>query len=95
MIPMQITLTWQSMVGAAAIVGAFVALVSYLRKIFGWFERQEKQDAELKAIKDEQAILTYGILACLKGLIEQGCDGDVKIAAGKIEKHINETAHGG
>lgn len=94
-IPMQITLTPQSMIGAAAIVGAFVALVSYLRKLFGWFERQEKQDKEITSIKEEQMILTYGILACLKGLIEQGCDGEVKEAANKIEKHINEKAHGG
>lgn len=92
-IPMQITLTPQSLIGAAALVGAFIAIVSYIRKIFGWFERQEKQDAELKSIKEEQAILTYGILACLKGLIEQGCDGSVKEAANKIEKHINEKAH--
>lgn len=90
---MHITLTWQSMVGAAAIVGAFVALVNYIRKIFGWFERQDRQEKDLKAIKSEQALLTYGILACLKGLMEQGCDGDVKEAAGKIEKHINEQAH--
>ena len=74
---MQFTLTWQSLIGAAAIVGAFVALVSYLRKIFGWFERQEVQDREIKEIKEEQTILTKGILACLKGLKEQGCDGPV------------------
>jgi hypothetical protein len=91
---MQITLTWQSLIGAAAIVGAFVALVSYIRKIFGWFERQEKQDAEIKSIKEEQGILTKGILACLKGLSEQGCDGPVTEAITEIEDHINKKAHG-
>ena len=90
---MQMTFTWQSVVAAAAIVGAIVALVNYIRKIFGWFDRQDSQEKELKAIKEEQALLTYGILACLKGLLEQGCDGDVKEAANKIEKHINEKAH--
>ena len=94
-IPMQITLTWQSMIGAAAIVGAFVALVNYLRKIFGWFERQEKQDAEIKEIKVEQTLLTEGILACLKGLQEQGCDGTVTQTITKIETHLNQKAHGG
>lgn len=90
---MQITLTWQSVVAAAAIVGALVALLNYLRKVFGWFERQEKQDAEIKAIKAEQELLTEGILACLKGLSEQGCDGAVTEAIGKIETHINSKAH--
>lgn len=92
---MQITLTWQSLIGAAAIVGAFVALVSYLRKIFGWFEKQEVQDREIKEIKEEQTILTKGILACLKGLKEQGCDGPVTEAIGEIETHLNKKAHGG
>ncbi len=92
---MQITLTWQSMIGAAAIVGAFVALVSYLRKLFGWFERQERQDLEIKDIKEEQTILTKGILACLKGLSEQGCDGPVTEAINEIETHLNKKAHGG
>lgn len=92
---MQITLTWQSIIGAAAIIGAFVALVSYLRKLFGWFERQEVQDKEIKEIKQEQALLTEGILACLKGLQEKGCDGPVTDAISKIETHLNEKAHGG
>lgn len=92
---LQITLTWQSLLGAAAIVGAFVALVNYIKKIFGWFDRQEAQDKEIKAMKEEQAILTYGVLACLKGLKEQGCNGPVTEAIAKIEKHINEKAHGG
>ena len=92
---MQFTLTWQSLIGAAAIVGAFVALVSYLRKIFGWFERQEVQDREIKEIKEEQTILTKGILACLKGLKEQGCDGPVTESIREIETHLNKKAHGG
>ena len=51
---MEIILTWQSIIGAAAIIGAFVALVSYLRKLFGWFEKQEKQDNEIKEIKEKK-----------------------------------------
>lgn len=90
---MVITLTWQSLVGAAAIVGALVALINYIRKIFGWFDRQEKQEAEIKAIKDEQALLTEGILACLKGLKEKGCNGPVTDAINKIETHMNQQAH--
>ncbi len=44
-------------------------------------------------MKAEQCLLTYGILACLKGLKEQGCNGPVTEAIGKIEKHINKQAH--
>ena len=90
---MQLTLTWQSFVAAAAVVAALVALLNYVKKVFGWFDRQEKQDKEIKDIKEEQALLTEGILACLKGLSEQGCDGAVTEAIGKIETHINSKAH--
>lgn len=48
---------------------------------------------QTKEIKEEQTILTYGILACLKGLKEQGCNGPVTEAIGRIEKHLNEKAH--
>lgn len=48
---------------------------------------------ETKEIKEEQTILTYGILACLKGLHEQGCNGPVTEAIKQIETHLNEKAH--
>lgn len=70
-------------------------MISYIRKIFGWFDRQEKQDAEIKSIKEEQTILTKGILACLKGLHEQGANGPVTEAINEIETHLNQRAHGG
>lgn len=92
---LNIVLTWQSIAGAAAIIGAVVAIVNYLKKLFGWFEKQEMQDKEIREIKEEQTLLTYGILACLRGLKEQGCNGPVTEAIDKIEKHLNQKAHGG
>ena len=54
--------------------------------------RQETED-RFVAYNKEQTLLTYGILACLKGLKEQGCNGPVTEAINKIEKHLNEQAH--
>ena len=101
---MQITLTWQSVITAAAIVGAVVALVSHFSKIVRWVDKQSKQDEDIKAlrkhheedmvsIKEEQAMIVYGLLACLKGLKEQGCNGPVTEAIGRLEQHLNEKAH--
>lgn len=45
-------------------------------------------------IQEEQTLVVYGLLACLKGLAEQGCDGPVSEAIDRIEKHINKKAHG-
>lgn len=101
---MQITLTWQSIITASAIVGAVVALVSYFSKLVRWVDKQSQQDNEIKeirqhheddvaSIKQEQTLLVYGILACLKGLSEQGCNGPVTEAISKYEKYLNEKAH--
>ena len=48
---------------------------------------------KLPLSEDEQGLLTCGVLACLKGLREQGCNGPVTEAIGKIEKHLNRKAH--
>ena len=101
---MHITLTWQSLITASAIVGAVVALVSYFTKVVRWVDKQAKQDEEIKKlrqhheedmkiIREEQSIIVYGVLACLKGLMEQGCNGPVKEAVGEIEEYLNKKAH--
>ena len=78
---------------AASVISSLVVIVSSVIAVYRWFQRQAEQDREINSIKDEQAVLTYGVLACLKGLKEQGCDGPVTEAINKIEKHINQAAH--
>lgn len=101
---MQITLTPQTIITASAVLAAIFALVGALARGVRWMDRQKQQDQDLKslaathssdveAIKQEQTLLVYGILACLKGLKEQGCNGPVTEAINKIEKHINQKAH--
>ena len=55
---------------------------------------KEQETEDIKSIKDEMCLLTYAVLACLKGLKEQGCNGPVSEAIAKVEKHINQAAHG-
>lgn len=105
---MSVEITPQAIITAAAFVAAVIALMGYLFKSRDWIVRQDKQDAENKAkvenlekhhnediaeIKEELQLLTYGILSCLKGLKEQGCNGPVTEAINKIDKHLNEKAH--
>ena len=101
---MQITLTWKSIITAAAVVSAIIALATYFSKVVRWVDKQKKQDDDIQEIrkhheddmtiiKEEQRLIVFGVLACLKGLQEQGCNGPVTEAIGKIENHINEKAH--
>ena len=89
----------------ASVLGALTAIGAVVYKIIKWFQAQQKQTADIEDLKeqekedikemeDELCLLTYAVLACLKGLKEQGCNGPVTEAIGKIEKHINQKAHG-
>ena len=87
-------ITWQTIVTAAAVVAAVIALFKYYNRGYDFVKRQQDQDEIIKDIQEEQTLLTYGVLACLKGLHEQGANGPVTEAINKIEKHINQRAHG-
>lgn len=82
-----------TIITASSLLAAVVAIFSAIFAVYRWYLRQNKQDEEIKHMKSEQCLLTYGILACLKGLKEQGCNGPVTEAIDKIEKHINKQAH--
>ena len=97
-------ITWNTVITAASALSAIFTIVKYYNKAHDWVERQREQDSELKsirethdadvkAIKEEQAIIVYSQLACLKGLQEQGCNGPVTDAIKRIEKYLNEKAH--
>ena len=77
----------------AATITAIGVIFGVIFAIYKWYLKQEKQDKDIKAIKEEQTILTQGVLACLKGLKEQGCDGPVTAAIKQIETHLNKQAH--
>jgi hypothetical protein len=101
---MQITLTWQGIITAFAVVGAAVGFATYFSNVVRWVDKQNQQDEEIQKLKkhheedmtgirEEQTLLMYGVLACLKGLKEQGCNGTVTEAINKYEKYLNEKAH--
>ena len=74
-------------------------------KIFRWIDRKGQQDKELGQLRDkhnkdiaslqkEQTLIVFGLLSCLKGLQEQGCNGPVTAGIDKLEKHLNLKANG-
>ena len=78
---------------AGSLLTAVVVIFSAIFAVYKWYLKQNQQDLEIERVKSEQCLLTYGILACLKGLKEQVCNGPVTEAIDKIEKHINKQAH--
>ena len=61
----------------AATITALGVIFGAVFAAYKWFLKQEKQDRDIKSIKEEQTVLVHGVLACLMGLKEQGCNGPV------------------
>ena len=83
----------ETIITIASVITAIGVVFGVIFAIYRWYLKQEKQDKDIKIIKEEQFLLTQGVLACLKGLQEQGCDGPVTIAIKQLETHINKQAH--
>lgn len=79
----------------------FIILIGgILYSAFKWYTRQNNQDDDIKKLnKDiddihkEQSIICKGILACLDGLEQQGCNHTVPATKKEIESYLNEKAH--
>lgn len=82
-----------TIITTASVLSALVVIFSAVFAVYRWYLKQNQQDKEIERMKSEQCLLTYGVLACLKGLKEQGCNGPVTEAIDRIEKHINKQAH--
>lgn len=80
-------------ISIASVITALGVILTLIVTIVHFIDRQKEQDKEIKSIKDEQRIITSGLLACLKGLHEQGCNGPVTAGIKEIEQHLNEEAH--
>ena len=96
---MTFELTPQTIITTGAVITAAVLLIQRFAKGVRWFDADMKAMKQILAedmhgINEEQTLLTYGVLACLKGLKEQGCNGPVSEAINKIEKYLNKKAHG-
>lgn len=90
---MEVTITVETIIKAASLLTALGVIGGVALWCFKFINRQQKQDKEIAAIRHEQTLICYGILACLKGLKEQGCNGPVTEALAKLEKHLNQAAH--
>lgn len=90
---MELTITADTVITASALLAA---LGSFFSVALWWAKftiRDKHQSREMDGIRREQTLICFGVMACLKGLREQGCNGPVTAALDKLEKHLNEAAH--
>lgn len=91
-------------------VGTIVAIATPFITIMLWFIKKthklvtrlsyleawtKAQQIDIEHSKEERSLLLSGTLACLKGLQQQGCNGEVINCIIKMEAFIMEEAHKG
>lgn len=86
-------ITSQTIQTAAAVITATIVIFSAFFAVYRWYLKQNKQDGDIKELKDEQCLMSYAMLACLDGLKQLGANGNVTDAHNKLEKHLNQKAH--
>lgn len=86
-------ITVNDIISLASFMTAGGVIIGAILTVYRWYLKQEKQDDEIKAIKEEQRILLNGILACLDGLSQLGANHTVPIQRQAIEEYLNEKAH--
>lgn len=77
----------------SSVTSSLVVIGSALIAVIHWFQRQSEQDKDIKRLKEEMKLICNGVLACLHGLHEMGCDGPVDTAIIEIERYIKDQAH--
>lgn len=91
--PNTLTVSAEDIIAFVTVLGAFGTIFGVIFAVYRWYLHQKDQDVMIAELKQEQQLLTYGILACLDGLKQLNCNGPVSEAQEKISKHINTQAH--
>lgn len=97
---MNTPITLGSILAIIGVIGAVVAGITALATLYKYVtashdrvQKWDEYDAEIKAVKAEQCMLTYCMMATLDGLHQLGCNGKVTEAREKLDKHLNQEAH--
>ena len=101
---MDIHVDMQTVITAAAFVGALITFFALIKKGFNWFSKPEKLEVEIKTLREkhendmmesneERQLMCFTLFACLDGLEQLGCNHTVTEAKNAMEKHLNKKAH--
>lgn len=90
---MEIVITADTLIKAAGILSALLAIFGVVFAIYRWYLRQNEQNDEIQKIKTENTLICYGLSAALDGLIQLGANHNVTTAKEKLDKHLNQQAH--
>lgn len=77
----------------AELITAFGVIIGLVVTVIKWFIKQNKQDKDIKQLKEENTLICYALSACLDGLEQLGANHTVPKARDKLDKYLNVQAH--
>jgi len=84
----------------ASIIALCISITTLLGIIFGvmlkiikFLERQKQQDVELTKIRQEQSLMTTGLLVCMKNMVGEKNTKEIACTIKLFEEHLNNAAH--
>ena len=84
---------WTYIITGASIITSLGVIFGFIFKVHKWYLKQEKQDEEIKQIKEEDTLICYALSACLDGLQQLGANHTVPDAKARLDKYLNKQAH--
>ncbi|MDD6308220.1 MAG: branched-chain amino acid ABC transporter permease [Clostridia bacterium] len=79
---------------AATVAAAIATICGLLVTGVKWYLKQDAQTEDIEALKKENSLICYGLSAALDGLMQLGANHTVPLAKDKLDKHLNQKAHG-
>lgn len=87
-------ITGETIIAVAGVITALGAIFGLVFSAYRWYLKQNRQDEEIARIQKENSLICFGLSACLDGLIQLGANHNVTTAKEKLDKHLNQSAHG-
>ncbi len=78
---------------ASAFITGCVCIGGAIYAVVNWYINLKKQSTDIKAIKEENALIVFAICACLEGISQIAPNENITKAKGKLDKHLNKRAH--
>ena len=89
----EITFSAGTILALASLLAAVTAILGVIFAVYRWYLKQNKQDVDIRQIKEENTLIVYALSACLDGLGQLGANHAVSTAKDKLDKYINKQAH--
>lgn len=83
-----------TILAAAGLLTALATIFGMIFAVYRWFLRQNRDTEEIMRLKKENSLICFALSACLDGLIQLGANHSVTVAKEKLDKYLNQSAHG-